>query len=185
MTVGGDGGIVTTNDKCLAEDIRKLSNCGRTSRYEHDVFGFTSRLNTANAAFGRVQLRHLDDWNERRRSLARHYSERLKDVSEIKLPSLGTHNVVPVFHLYVINCNDRDALANHLATNGVDTATHYPIPIHLQPAYREVYDLGPGKYPQSEHMSTTALSLPLFPELEYEQVDRICDLIIDYYEENG
>ena len=181
MTVGGDGGMVTTDDERLANDLRKLRDCGRVSRYEHDVFGFTSRLNTANAAFGRVQLRHLDEWNERRRTIARRYSERLKDVMEIKLPPLEVRDVVPVFHLFVIRCGDRDALAKHLANNGVETAVHYPIPIHLQPVYRDAYGFGRGSYPASERMADTALSLPLFPGMEDEQVDEVCRLVIEHY----
>ena len=185
MTVGGDGGMVTTNDERLADDLRKLRDCGRVSRYEHDVFGFTSRLNTANAAFGRVQLRHLDELNERRRALARRYSERLKDVMEVKLPPLGTRDVVPVFHLFVIRCDDRDSLARHLSDNGVETAVHYPIPIHLQPAYRDAYGFARGSYPASERMADTVLSLPLFPEMEDEQVDEVCRLVIEHYGGKG
>ncbi len=185
MTVGGDGGMVTTNDERLANDLRKLRDCGRVSRYEHDVFGFTSRLNTANAAFGRVQLRHLDEWNERRRALARRYSERLKDVMEIKLPTLGTRDAVPVFHLFVVRCDDRDSLARYLGENGVETAVHYPIPIHLQPAYRDAYGFARGSYPASERMADTALSLPLFPEMEEGQVDEVCRLVIEHYGGKG
>ncbi len=181
MTVGGDGGMVTTNDERLAKDVGKLRDCGRISRYEHDVFGFTSRLNTANAAFGRVQLRHLDEWNERRRALARRYSERLRDVLEVKLPPEGSKDIVPVFHLYVVLCGDRDALAKHLAGNGVETAVHYPIPIHLQPAYRDAYGYSRGSYPAAEGLAATALSLPLFPQLEERQVDEVCELIIEHY----
>ncbi len=181
MTVGGDGGMVTTNDERLAKDVGKLRDCGRISRYEHDVFGFTSRLNTANAAFGRVQLRHLDEWNERRRALARRYSERLRDVLEVKLPPEGSKDIVPVFHLYVVRCGDRDALAKHLAGNGVETAVHYPIPIHLQPAYRDAYGYSRGSYPAAEGLAATALSLPLFPQLEERQVDEVCELIIEHY----
>ena len=181
MTVGGDGGMVTTNDERLANDIRKLRDCGRVSRYEHDVFGFTSRLNTANAAFGRVQLRHLDEWNERRRALARRYSERLKDVMDIKLPPLGTRDVVPVFHIYAIRCGDRDALAKQLGDRGVETAVHYPIPIHLQPVYHDAYGFAHGSYPASERMADTVLSLPLFPGLEDKQVDEVCGLIVEHY----
>jgi len=181
MTVGGDGGMVTTNDERLANDIRKLRDCGRVSRYEHDVFGFTSRLNTANAAFGRVQLRHLEEWNERRRSLARRYSERLKEVVEISLPPLGSKDVVPVFHLFVIRAGDRDALAKHLASEEVETGVHYPMPIHLQPVYRDAYGFSEGSYPAAEKLAATSLSLPLFPTMKDEQVDEVCEHIIEHY----
>lgn len=181
MTVGGDGGMVTTNDERLANDVRKLRDCGRVSRYEHDVFGFTSRLNAANAAIGRVQLRHLDEWNERRRALARRYAARLGDVAQLTLPPMGTRDVTPVFHLFAVQCDDRDALAAHLASKGIDTAVHYPTPIHLQPAYRDAYGFTRGSYPISEKLAATVLSLPLFPELKEEQVDVVCEHIIEYY----
>ena len=181
MTVGGDGGMVTTNDERLANDLRKLRDCGRVSRYEHDVFGFTSRLNTANAAFGRVQLRHLDEWNERRRSIARRYASNLKDIDRITLPPMGTRDIKPVFHLFAIRCDDRDALAQHLGENGIDTAVHYPIPIHMQPLYRKTYGYHSGEFPISEQLSTRMLSLPMFPEMTNEQVDRVCEAINEYY----
>ena len=181
MTVGGDGGMITTNDDRLAADLKKLRDCGRVSRYEHDVFGFTSRLNTANAAFGRVQLHHLDEWNERRRSIARRYADNLKDVDDIVLPPMGSKDIRPVFHLLAIQCDDRDALAKHLGENGIDTAVHYPIPIHMQPAYRAAYGYSGGEYPVSERLSTQMLSLPIFPEMTNEQVDRVCDTVIEHY----
>jgi perosamine synthetase len=181
MTVGGDGGMVTTNDERLANDLRKLRDCGRVSRYEHDVFGFTSRLNTANAAFGRVQLRHLDEWNERRRAIARRYASNLKDVDGIGLPPMGSKDVTPVFHLFAIRCDDRDELASHLASRGIDTAVHYPIPIHLQPTYRNAYGYEGGEFPISELLSEKMLSLPMFPEMTNEQVDRVCEAINEHY----
>jgi dTDP-4-amino-4,6-dideoxygalactose transaminase len=181
MTVGGDGGMVTTNDERLADAIRKLRDCGRVSRYEHDVFGFTSRLNTANAAFGRVQLRHLDEWNERRRAIARRYVDNLKDVDGIVLPTMGTKDLKPVFHLFAIRCDTRDVLAKSLGENGIDTAVHYPIPIHMQPAYRNAYEYWGGEFPVSEKLSTQMLSLPMFPEMTNEQVDRVCQVINEHY----
>ena len=181
MTVGGDGGMVTTNDERLADDLRKLRDCGRVSRYEHDVFGFTSRLNTANAAFGRVQLRHLDEWNERRRTIARLYFNKLKDVASIVLPQMGSKDVKPVFHLFAIRCDNRDELAKCLSSKGVDTAVHYPIPIHLQPIYRSAYGHYSGEFPVSERLSKQMLSLPIFPEMTNEQVDHVCKAIIEHY----
>ena len=181
MTVGGDGGMVTTNDERLANDLRKLRDCGRVSRYEHNVFGFTSRLNTANAAFGRVQLQHLDEWNERRRTIASRYAANLKNIDGIALPPMGTGDIKPVFHLFAIRCKDRDALASHLASEGIDTAVHYPIPIHMQPAYRNEYGYKGDEFPISEQLSKQMLSLPMFPEMTHEQVDRICNAINEYY----
>lgn len=181
MTVGGDGGMITTNDKRLADDLRKLRDCGRTSRYIHDVFGFTSRLNTANAAIGRVQLRHLDDWNERRRSIARRYAEKLKDVEELRLPPMGDRDITPVFHQFVVEAEDRDALAKDLLAKGIETGVHYPVPIHLQPVYRDAMGFSPGSYPESERQADRVLSLPIFPTLTDEEVDRVCAAIHGYY----
>jgi len=180
MTVGGDGGMVTTNDKRIADDIRKLRDCGRVSRYEHDVFGFTSRLNTANAAFGRIQLKHLDEWNERRREIAKRYCLRLKGVEQISLPLLDNKDTKSVFHVFPILCNGRSELANHLDAHGIDAAVHYPIPIHLQPIYRETYNYSPGEFPVAEDLADRILSIPMFPGLTNEQVDKICDCIIDF-----
>jgi len=181
MTVGGDGGMITTNDEGLAADLRKLRDCGRVSRYEHDVFGFTSRLNTANAAIGRIQLRHLDEWNERRRAIAKRYAKQLKEVSEIVLPPMGTKDVEPVFHLFAIKCENRDELASCLASQGIDTAVHYPIPIHLQPVYRTVYGYSEGEFPISERLSKQMLSLPMFPEMTNEQIDCVAEAINEHY----
>jgi dTDP-4-amino-4,6-dideoxygalactose transaminase len=181
MTVGGDGGMITTNDERLAADLRKLRDCGRTSRYIHDVFGFTARLNTANAAFGRVQLRHLDEWNERRRAIAKRYAEKLKDVPEVVLPPMGSKDVTPVFHLFVVQADDRDALARSLQAKDIDTAVHYPVPIHLQPVYRDAFGYSKGSYPESERLADRVLSLPIFPALADEDVDRICKAIVDHY----
>ncbi|MBI0582824.1 MAG: DegT/DnrJ/EryC1/StrS family aminotransferase [Methanomassiliicoccus sp.] len=181
MTVGGDGGMITTSDDRLAADLRKLRDCGRVSRYEHDVFGFTARLNTANAAFGRVQLRHLDGWNERRRAIARRYAERLKDVEEIVLPPTGSRDVVPVFHLFVIQAEDRDALARTLLERNIEALVHYPIPIHLQPVYRDALGMSEGSYPDSERLAGRVLSLPIFPTLTDEEVDWVCQAIVEHY----
>lgn len=181
MTVGGDGGMITTDDDRLAADLRKLRDCGRTSRYVHDVFGFTARLNTANAAFGRVQLKHLDEWNERRRAIARRYAERLKDVPEVVLPPMGSKDIVPVFHLFVIQVDDRDALARSLEARNIDTAVHYPVPIHLQPVYKDAFGFSKGSYPESERLADRVLSLPVFPTLTDEEVDRVCEAVIDHY----
>lgn len=181
MTVGGDGGMVTTNDKRVADDIRKLRDCGRVSRYEHDVFGFTSRLNTANAAFGRVQLKHLDEWNERRREIARRYLSKLNDVEQITLAPMDGKDSRSVYHLFTILCQDRNDLAKHLDAEGIDNAIHYPIPIHMQPIYRETYGPKQGKYPIAEDLANRMLSIPMFPGLTDEQVDTVSSCIIDHY----
>lgn len=181
MTVGGDGGMVTTDDERLAEDIRKLRHCGRVSQYVHDVFGFTSRLNSANAAFGLVQLKYLEEWNERRRAIASRYTDHLRHTEIIATPPMPSKDRTPVFHLYAILAKNRDGLADHLNANGVECGIHYPVPIHLQPVYREVYGYEGGEFPVSESLSGKLLSLPIFPEMTHEEVDYVCECIEDYY----
>lgn len=178
MSVGGDGGMITTDDQDLANAVAKLRDCGRTSRYSHDVIGFTSRLNTANAAIGLVQLKRLDGWNERRRTIAARYSQKLRSVPGVELPPLGDKDISPVFHLYAIGAEDRDELAKSLQQEGISTAVHYPIPIHLQPAYGERCGYREGDFPVSERLSHRLLSLPIFPSMSDEQVDRVCEAIV-------
>ncbi len=181
MTVGGDGGMVTTNDGQLAKEIAKLRDCGRVSRYVHDVIGFTARLNTANAAFGLVQLRHLDEWNERRRAIALRYSKHLGHEEKILLPPMGGSGVVPVFHLFAVRCERRDELARHLAEKGIESGVHYPLPIHLQPVYREMYGFEHGAFPVSEKLSETLLSLPMYPSLSDDDVKYICEQVLSFF----
>ncbi len=181
MTVGGDGGMITTNDADLAKRIAKLRDCGRVSRYVHDAIGYTSRLNSCNAAFGLVQLKHLDEWNDRRRSIARLYNGLLKDVVELTPPPMGDHDVQPVFHLYAVHCQRRDDLAKHLSDKGVECGVHYPVPIHLQPVYKDIYRFKGGEYPVAEKLSQMLLSLPIFPTLTDDQVRRVTEEVRHFY----
>lgn len=177
MTVGGDGGMVTTDDDDLANLVAKLRDCGRTSRYSHDVMGFTSRLNTSNAAIGLVQLKRLDGWNERRRAIAKRYHSKLKDMTGIELPPKPSSVKIPVYHCFAILAERRDDLAKHLADQGIATAVHYPIPIHLQPAYEGWTDQHMGDMPVSEKLAQNIMSIPIFPSMTDEQVDRVCESI--------
>ncbi|MBC7108189.1 MAG: DegT/DnrJ/EryC1/StrS family aminotransferase [Methanomassiliicoccales archaeon] len=185
MTVGGDGGMVTTNDDSLAKAIAKLRDCGRISRYLHDVFGFTARLNTINAAIGLVQLKYLDEWNEKRRTIAKYYAKQLEDLPQIRLPPMGTTDVHPVFHLFVIRCEKRDELAKYLESKGVECGIHYPVPIHLQPIYVETFGHAPGMFPVSEALSKNLLSLPMFPTLSFNDVRYVCQEIFNFYGGSG
>lgn len=181
MTVCGDGGMVVTNDEDVAHKVAKLRDCGRASHYEHDMIGFTARLNTVNAAIGRVQLRKLDEWNERRRAVAKSYGGLLSDLDEVVLPPDGGCGIVPVYHLYVIRTNFRDELRAWLEQNGVQCGIHYPIPIHLQPIYRRLFGYKEGDFPKSELLCKTALSLPMFPELGKGEVEYICGKIHEFF----
>jgi len=182
MTVCGDGGMVVTDDEEIAGIVAKLRDCGRVSHYEHDTIGFTFRLDTVNAAIGRVQLRRLEGWNERRRAVAKLYSSLLSDLGEVVLPANGGSVVKPVYHLYVIRTRFRDELKAWLEQNGVQCGVHYPLPIHLQPVYRELFGYEEGDFPESELLCKTALSLPMFPGLEKQEVEYVCGKIHEFFD---
>jgi len=184
MTVCGDGGIVVTNHEDVARKVAKLRDCGRASHYEHDLIGFTARLNTVNAAIGRVQLKRLDEWNEKRRACAKLYDKLLSDVGELVLPPRGSSDVKPVHHLYVVRISQRDKLKLWLEQMGVQCGIHYPLPIHLQPAYRELFAYKGGEFPKSELLSKTVLSLPMYPELRKDEIESICENIRSFFDHN-
>ncbi|MEM0449097.1 MAG: DegT/DnrJ/EryC1/StrS family aminotransferase [Methanomassiliicoccales archaeon] len=181
MTVGGDGGMITTNDEKLAKELAKLRDCGRVSRYVHDVVGYTSRLNSCNAAIGLIQLRNLDSYNEKRRELANLYAKELKGLESIRLPPLGGSEIRPVFHLFVIRCQRRDDLAKYLEMRGIEVGVHYPLPVHLQPIYQQMYGYRGGEFPVSERLAKELMSLPMFPSLTSSEVKEICDVIKEFY----
>jgi len=176
----GDGGMVVTDDGALAQKVRLLRQYGWEKRYVSSLKGLNSRLDELQAAILRVKLRHLDEWNEARRARARLYDELLAG-SGVATPiemDYGRH----VYHLYVIRYPHRDELKDYLAEHGVGTAIHYPVPIHLQEAYR---DLGyrRGDFPVTEACADEILSLPLYPELREDEVRGIGKLVKDYNNE--
>jgi dTDP-4-amino-4,6-dideoxygalactose transaminase len=178
----GDGGMVTTNDAEVAEEIRRLRNYGERRKYEHVVRGVNSRLDALQAAFLSVKLRHLPGWNEARARHADAYAAALDGVGDLVLQGRvprSTH----VYHLFVVETEQRDALSDHLARTGVRTGIHYPTPIHLQPAYADL-GLGPGSFPESERLAERMLSLPMFPELTDDQIATVVGSICDFFESN-
>ncbi len=179
MTVGGDGGMITTNDDKLANAIEKYRNCGRKTFYEHDVIGYTSRLNTANAAIGRIQLRHLDSWNEKRRENAREYF-RLLEGADIGLPPKETSDVKPAFHLFSIKHAKRDALKEFLKEKGIETGTNYPVSLPLQPVYVEMLGHKKGDFPKSEELSVQVLCLPMHVGLSKDDIRQVCEAIAEF-----
>lgn len=182
MTVCGDGGMIVTNDEDKADYITKLRDCGRTSKYEHDVIGYTSRLNNVNAAIGRVQLKHLDMWNKKRRLHAKRYDEQLDGLGDIVLPPKDDATYESSRYLYVIRTAYRDELKNWLEENGIQCGIHYPTPIHLQPIYRELYGYKENTYLNAELLSNTALSIPMFPSLTRSEQNYIRDKIEGFYD---
>ncbi|HDP96955.1 MAG TPA: DegT/DnrJ/EryC1/StrS family aminotransferase [Euryarchaeota archaeon] len=183
MTVGGDGGMITTDDEDFAERVTSMRHCGRMkgSNYDHDIMGYTTRLNSVNAAIGREQLRLLPEWNERRRAIAAMYDRRLKNVGDLKLPLGPTADITPVYHLYVVRTQRRNDLSEFLKQREVQTAFHYPVPIHLQPIYRQMFGYKGGEFKNTEKACKEVLSLPMYPGLSDEQVGFVCDSIIEFF----
>jgi dTDP-4-amino-4,6-dideoxygalactose transaminase len=167
----GDGGMVTTNDDELAGRLRRLRNYGQDVRYHHAEQGSNSRLDTLQAAILSIKLRRLAAWNVARAAHAANYRARLVGVGDLVFQSevpWSNH----VHYVFVIQTDRRDALQKHLAGEGVETIIHYPIPIHLQPAYAEL-GYRPGDFPVTERLAGRILSLPMFPELTEAQIDHV------------
>ena len=181
MTVLGDGGMVTTNDERIAKFVSRMRDGGRINWYEHDIIGYTSRMNGVSAAIGRIQLRNLEDWNSKRRYIASSYMKNLMDESSIILPAVANNEVIPVYHQFVIRAKKRDQLKAFLGEKGIETGIHYPIPIHLQPAYVGRFGFRGSEYPRSEKFSAECLSLPMHPLLSDSNVKYICECIRMFY----
>lgn len=182
MTVGGDGGIVTTDSDEIAAEIQSLRDVGRkgTKKYEHQQVGYTARMDTMKAAIGRNQLEKLDEWNERRQDIARRYTKAWHQISELKLPPTKTEKIRPAWYLYVIRHENRDALAAFLEDRGIETGVHYDPPVHLQPPYRN------RGYAEIQHVNTEkwadeVLSLPVHPHLSNEEVEHIIETVKNFH----
>lgn len=184
MTVGGDGGMVVTNDEVVKESVTSLRDCGRAkgSKYLHDKIGYTERLNTVQAAIGRVQLKRLDTWNESRRQIASQYDRLLSDLDGLVTPPRENTLASPVYHMYVIRCPRRDDLRTWLDRAGVETGIHYPDPVHLQPIYREMFGFKGGEFPNSETLCRNALSIPMHPALAPDEVKYVSESIHEFYQ---
>lgn len=178
----GEGGFVTTNDDALAEKIRKIRDHGSGVRYHHEMLGFNARLDEIQAVVLRAKLPHLDEWNQKRRQHASLYNELLKD-TPVKTPTENPDNL-PVYHLYVIAAPKRDELQAFLREKGVYTGIHYPIPIHQQ---QMVESLGynDGDFPVTETVTSQILSLPMFAELEDDEIKYTVDAIKEFYNTAG
>jgi dTDP-4-amino-4,6-dideoxygalactose transaminase len=168
----GEAGALVTNDQALASQARMLRDHAQRERYHHETVGYNYRMDGFQGAVLNVKLPDLDTWNDRRRGHARRYRERLRAVPGITLPAAGADRE-SVSHLYVIQVNQRDRVAAKLRAQGVETGLHYPVPVHLQPAYRHL-GLSEGRFPVAERLARSCLSLPMFPELTDEQVDYVC-----------
>ena len=164
----GDAGGVSTNDEQLARRVRMLANYGSSAKYVNDVRGYNSRVDPVQAAILRVKLRHLDDWNQRRRAIAASYSSAFQKTSLV-LPYVPAW-AEPSWYVYVVQSTKRDELQKSLAAQGVGSLIHYPIPPHKQKAYAELCNCS---FPIAERMAGRVLSLPIGPELTAEQVEEV------------
>jgi len=183
MTVCGDGGMITTNDDKIAEITMMLRDVGRSQkkRYLHEYIGYTARMNTINAAIGRVQLRHLEEWNEKRRKIAEEYSKKLQGIGDIILPPKESNKIKSAWHLYVIRTKYRDKLKEYLECKGIQCGIHYPIPVHLQPPYRKM-GFSEGMYPNAERLSKEILSIPIYPSMSKREIEYVITNIEKFYE---
>ena len=177
LHVNGDGGVVTTNNKRIYNFMKKIRNHGLKNRDELDFWGYNSRLDNIQAAIARIKLKHINKWNSRFRKIANYYSNELKNI--VKVPQISKQSI-PIFHRYIIQTNKRDKLKNFLLQKGIETKVNYPIPLHLHKASRYL-KYKKGDFPISEHQSKQILSLPIYNELNDNQVDYIIKSVRDFY----
>lgn len=175
----GDGGIITTNNGKLFGTLKMLRNIGLQNRNDCTVWSGNSRLDTLQAAVVLAKLHHLDQWTEKRREHARFYREALTHVSQIQCPQNNSDEKC-VYHTFVIQADDRDKLKVYLADRGIETAIHYPIPIHLQSVAGSL-NFKRGAFPMAEAQAERILSLPIYPELQKSDLKYICDEIKQFY----
>lgn len=171
----GDGGAVLTNDDAIAEKVKQLRNYGSKIKYQHDLAGYNSRLDEMQAAFLRVKLAVLDEWNARRREIATQYSTLLVG-ADIELPLIPEY-AEPVWHLYVIRSKHRDALKAHLDQQGVSTVIHYPIPPHRQACYQ---DFKGHNLPIAAMLAEEMLSLPMSSALAEEEIVHVVSSVLEF-----
>jgi dTDP-4-amino-4,6-dideoxygalactose transaminase len=168
----GEGGAITTNDETLARKMKMIRDHGQAKKYYHDMEGYNGRLDSIQAGWLSVKLRHLANWNDSRRALAQRYHELFSELKEgITIPREAAWTK-GVFHLYVVRVQDREALQAHLAEAGIGTGIHYPIPLHQQKAYEHLR-YKTGDFPVTERIAREIVSLPMFPQLNYAQQDEV------------
>jgi dTDP-4-amino-4,6-dideoxygalactose transaminase len=175
----GDAGALATNDRELADRVRALREHGQHAKYEHDMEGYTARLDTVQALVLLHKLPLLDGWNDERRIAAAFYSRALENIGDLRLPPVPAGSE-PVWHLYVIRSGQRAELEQFLARRGIATGRHYPQPPHLSRAYGWLgYER--GEFPVAEALAEEALSLPIFPGISREQLETVVTAIADFF----
>ncbi len=178
----GDGGMVTTEDEKLAEKIRMIRVHGSKERYKSEVIGRNVRLDALQAIILDVKLKYLDEWNNKRRSIAQFYNEQLKSLPmTLPLESPGYHSV---YNQYTVRVENRDQLVDHLVEKEIGYSIYYPIPLHLQPCY-DYLGYKKGDFPESEKAADSVLSLPIYPELKTEQLKEVAQTLGAFYVKVG
>ncbi|MGD9922185.1 MAG: DegT/DnrJ/EryC1/StrS family aminotransferase [Pseudorhodoplanes sp.] len=173
----GDAGAVHARDPALIDRINRRANHGRAGKYLHDFQGVSSRLDTLQAAILRVKLRHIDAWNVARREVASWYDALLSGHNGIGRPVTDSR-ATPVFHLYVVQIDDRDRVRETLNAAGIGAGVHYPVPVHEQPAFRHL-GYRPDDFPVTSRVAKRVLSLPIYPEITRLQVERVASALIE------
>lgn len=175
----GDGGAVTTNDEEIYKKLLKLRNHGRVEHYLYQHIGYNARLDNIQAAVLLVKLKYLNEWNKQRQKIAKLYNEGLKNVGDIVTPYVSD-NVTHVYHLYVIRTKYRDELMEYLISKNIGCAVQYGVPLHLQPAYKGLYETA-DSLKNTEKISKEVLSLPIYPGLKESQVEYVIDTIKKFF----
>lgn len=179
----GDGGMVTTNDAKLAERLSRLRNYGQRVKYEHLEKGLNARMDTLQAAVLSAKLRHLSQWNEARANHAEKYKKLLSGLGDVAFQQRAPYST-HIYHLLIIETDQRDALRTYLEKEGIQTGIHYPKPIHLQEAYMEM-GYGKGDFPHAERLASHILSLPMFPELSDRQIKYVANKVWAFFDANA
>jgi dTDP-4-amino-4,6-dideoxygalactose transaminase len=175
----GEAGATTTNDEGMAARMKMIRDHGQAKKYYHDIEGYNGRLDSIQAGWLSVKLKHLAKWNESRRSLAHKYHQLLAEAKDAVVLPIEAAWTKGVYHLYVVRVQDREALQTALSEAGVGTGIHYPIPLHLQKAYAALgYKL--GDFPVTERVALEIVSLPMFPQLTAEQQDLVAAKVKDF-----
>lgn len=173
----GDAGMILTNNDRLNEKLRAFRVHGASQKYHHEFLGYNDRLDAIQAAFLRIKLQYLDSWNEKRRQIAKEYDNALKGI--VDTPFIHPENET-IYHQYTIRTPQRDKLQRHLTDKGIGTAIHYPIPLHVQPAFRYL-GYKEGDFPEAERAAREVVSLPIHHTLTDEEVDYTISAIKEYF----
>jgi dTDP-4-amino-4,6-dideoxygalactose transaminase len=175
----GEAGAITTNDEAMAQRMKMIRDHGQAKKYYHDIEGYNGRLDSIQAGWLSVKLRHLAQWNDARRALAHRYHELLSEAAGAVILPVEASWTKGVYHLYVVRVQGREALQTHLSEAGIGTGIHYPIPLHLQKAYQHL-NYKNGDFPVTERVALEIVSLPMFPQLRPELLNEVAKKVKEF-----